>query len=178
MEEKKISRKFFWILFVLIIFLIIIILIYFSIFNNSNSSIKGKSITLTNPVLGLSNEQAIEQFNETFVLYLLASIGAQRLHNIPLSSNAPKIEVHIDNEVYSALIISEGISLGRGYLENPDIRIKTVKSEAVKMLRDKVNVGKSFAEGKSSIELIAGKATLFSKGYLDLYNGIKGKSKA
>lgn len=44
------------------------------------------------------------------------------------------------------------------------------------MIRDKNYVEESFRNGKSSIELVAGKTELFEKGYLALYTKITGKS--
>ncbi len=45
-----------------------------------------------NPAEGLSVEQAIVEFDESFVYYLLFNIKAYNLHNPPLSSAEPRIE--------------------------------------------------------------------------------------
>ena len=174
MDENKRSRKFLWILITLIFIIIIIIAAYFLFVSKSKNDEEKESIVLKNPVFGLSDEQAASQFNESFVLFLLASIGAQNLHNPPLSSNTPKIEVYVDDIVFGAIVINGGLGIIKRSIKDPDIRIRTNKNEAIKMLRDRNYISESFRTGNSKIELLAGKTTLFTKGYLDIYNKIKG----
>jgi hypothetical protein len=176
MEEKKRGGRKKWIILVLILIMIMIVLAYFFLIDKNGSSENAQMVVLTNPIVGLSDEQAIAQFNESFVLYLLASIGAQKLHKVPLGSEPPKIEVYIDEMVFSAIIDKGAIGVGKGNIVSPDIRIKTSKIEGVKMLRNRSYINRSFENGNSKIELVAGKATLFGKGYLDLYKEVTGKS--
>ena len=135
-----------------------------------------KGIKLINPISNLTQEEAIMQFNESFVSYLLYSIKAYNLHNPPLSSDTPKIKFLIGDDSYNAEIIDGLIKTQKIGINNEDIQIITTKSEAVKMLRDRDYVEQSFKLGNSRIELIAGKTTLFSKGYLNLYTKLTGKS--
>ncbi len=116
-----------------------------------------------------SDEEAILMFDESFVEYILHNIGASKLHNPPLSSNTPKIEFDFEGELYSAEIVDGKIKVSKDKLENPDIRISTNKAEVVKMIKDSTYVETSFTNGNSNIELIASKTTLFSKGYLEMY---------
>lgn len=176
MEEKKRGWRVIWIILISILIFVIVALAYFFFFDKIGRNENMQMAVLANPVLGLSDEQAIAQFNESFVLYLLASIGAQKLHNLPLSSDKPKIEVYIDELVFSAFVDKGAMGVGKGNIASPDIRIKTAKVEAVKMLRDRNFISRSFESGSSKIELVAGKATLFGKGYLDLYKEVTGKS--
>ena len=145
-----------------------------ALFKSNNEGIyKG---LVKNPILNLTDEQAVMFFDESFVFYLLHSIKAYDLHNPPLSSDYPRIEINVVDEVYSAVVVKGLINVTRGQIANEDIVIKTTKEEAVKMLRDKNYVTKSFNEGFSTIELVAGKTTLFTKGYLNLYDELMGKS--
>ncbi len=129
---------------------------------------------LENPVAGLSLEEAVAKFDESFVYYLLFSIGAHNLHNPPFSSNEPKIEIFVDSDIYSARIVDGSIRISKGGIEERDIVLRTTKEEAIKMMNDKNVVVESFKNGESKIELIANKLELYSKGYLGLYDELSG----
>ena len=127
---------------------------------------------IKNPVIGLSDEEAIFQFNKDYVLYLLVSLGVQELHNTPLSSDTPKILVRVNDEVFSAEVRKGRVSLREREIDDEDIIIWTSREEVVKMLRDKNYIESSFVSGKSGFQLSSGKAELIAKGYLSLYNNL------
>ncbi len=116
------------------------------------------------------------EFDESFVFYFLYDLKAYNLHNPPLSSNYPKIEVDVEGEIFSSSVKKGIILVSSIQMLNKDIILKTTKEEIVKMMQDKEYVTQSFNDGKSSIEFIAGKSVLFAKGYLNLYNNLIGKS--
>ena len=143
----------------------------------SNQKSSGTSGTpLKNPTAGLSLEQAVAQFDESFVKYLLIAIKANELHNPPLSSDTPRINFYIGEETFQSEISDGKISVSKGLAENEDIIIRTSPEEAVKMVQNKEYVSTSFRDGNSQIELVAGKLTLFAKGYLSLYEELTGES--
>ncbi len=165
---------------IIIIISIVVVLIliggyfYFN-FNKRNEPTKNSNTkTLINPVNGLSTEVAVEKFDESFVYYLLASIGVQGLHAPPLSSNNPKMEIIVSGDEYNAEVEDGKIKVGRGLIDDEDIIITTTKEEAVAMLRDKNYVSTSFNDGKSSVEIIAGNIELATKGYLKIYEELGG----
>lgn len=165
--------------FRLIIVLIIILAavgagVYFLFFSSGGGS--GETYVLANPAEGLSDEEAAARFDESFVVYLLYSIGANELKNVPFTSNTPKIEFYIGDDVYNAEIVSGSVNAGKGAMDGEDIIIRTSAEEAVKMIRDKNYISESFSNGGSGIELIAGKTTLFTKGYLGIYTKLTGNS--
>jgi hypothetical protein len=168
-----------WISVVLVVVLVIVIFFYFALFNTGNDSIyrerelRGEII---NPALSLSDEQIETGFNESFVYYLLYSIGAYNLHNPPLSGDKPLIWVIVNEDSYNAVVDNGEIVVQKGDPRGADIIIKTTKKEAIKMLRDKSYVKESFIAELSSIDLIAGKSKLFAKGYLGLYTQLTGMS--
>lgn len=123
---------------------------------------------LANPSEGLTDEQAIQSFNESFVYYILSSVKAYNLHNPPFSSDTPKIIFSVEKDVYSAEVASKKIIVYRNSIENPDVIIKTSRAEAVKMTRDPDYIKESFSQGKSSLEMSTGKETLALKGYLGI----------
>lgn len=164
-----------WLSVGLVAALIIAIFFYFALFKPQNAgAYHGASIA--NPALNLTMQEAIQKFDESFVFYLLYSIKAYNLHNPPLSRDTPKIEIIVGNDAYNAAVSKGIISVNKGAINNEDIVIRTTKEEAVKMVKDKNYVTQSFDEGKSTIELIAGKTKLFAKGYLNMYTELTGKS--
>src|SRR3989344_1029693 len=177
--KKKHIKKF---IFGIIILLIVVLgLAYYLVFfNNEFFGVKKSSSgesdykSIKNPVEELSDEQAVANFDEGFVSYLLYSIGTGKLHNPPFSSKTPKIVFFIDDNIFNAEIINGGIIVKMGNINNADIMIITSKEEGVKMLRDRNYVVKSFSDGKSSFSALADKLSLLSKGYLDMYNKLTG----
>ena len=136
----------------------------------------GEQTVLQNPANGLTFEEAKLKFDESFVYFLLVAIKAYELHNPPLSSDSPKIEIVVGDKPFSAIIDKGQILVATRNIDNPDIRINTPLDEAVLMVQNPNYVPNSFADGKSGIELLASKTTLFSKGYLGLYTELTGKS--
>lgn len=157
-------------LIVIILMLITILIIGSLFYFEFGEKLTTTGQTIKNPVEGLTDAQAVQQFNEKFVVYLLASIGANKLHNPPFSSDTPKIQLYVSDDIYRVEIKNSGFLIGRGNLENADIIIRTTKEEGVKMLRNKQYVKQSFVDSKSEIELVASKAKLFAKGYMNIYN--------
>jgi hypothetical protein len=164
-----------WISIILIALLVIVTFLYFALFNVNNESVYA-GMQIINPVEGLDDKQALALFDESFVFYLLYEIKAYNLHNPPLSSDYPKIQINVGEQIFNADIKKGLINVAKDEIEDEDVVIRTSAEEAVKMLRDKNYVTKSFNDGKSEIELVASKTTLFAKGYLNLYNEITGKS--
>ena len=77
------NKKGGWILWVSIILIVLLIagmFFYLALFKVDNSD---KYNNIVNPASELSDEQAIAQFNETFVLYILYMIKAYNLHYPP-----------------------------------------------------------------------------------------------
>ncbi len=174
-EKKRGIAKWLKILIIILIILVILIGILFYIAFRPFDS-RGEKIELINPASGLSVEEAAKQFNESFVLYLLASIGAGELHNAPLSSEKPTIEIKVDEKNYWAEVDKGVIRVSAGKADGEDILIVTTALEAVKMMNNKVYIEDSFKARHSGIELKAGRTTLFGKGYLRLYQKLTGES--
>ena len=129
---------------------------------------------LGNPGETLTIEEAIEKFDESFVTYLLYSIGASGLKNAPFSDDRPEIEIYVDADVYNAYVESGVVSVARGEIEGEDIRIRTNAREAVLMIQNREYIFESFSEGKSSMELVSDQKDLGLKGYLKIYNALVG----
>ena len=163
----------FWLLISIILILVIILggAFYYIFISWAPPS---EGVVLENPASGLSTDEAVAQFDEDFVIYLLYGIGAQNLHNPPLSSNTPKVEIYVGGEVYNAEVIDNSVNVAKGSIDEEDIIMRTSTIEAVKMVQDQNYIATSFNSGSSTMELIAGKPTLFSKGYLKIYSSLTG----
>lgn len=153
---------------IILIFLILIGIISHFIFLNLYSN---------TPVVNQGDinksEIGIEQVN-----YVLISIGASGLHNPPFSSNTPKIEINIGQNVYNSEVIDSNIHTTEGPSSEPDLRIIISENEFIGALNSdpKTFLQKSVSEGRTNIEIISNKITLFSKGYLELYKQVTGET--
>ncbi len=182
-NQRRMNRNagiFLWLVIgIVVIFLIIVGIFLYYIFGSFNNSFIEKShteITLQNPSQGKSLEQAVADFDESFVEYLLYSVGASELHNPPFSKDIPKIEFYIDEKSYNAVVEKGVITVFRGEINEEDIVIKTTKEEFVKIVMDKEYIKESFSKGESSLELIASRTRLTTKGYLSVYEELTGES--
>ncbi len=113
------------------------------------------------------------------IAYFLSELGAYQLHNSPLSSNTPKIEVVADERVFGAEVVSGKVLVQEKSLIELDLRIIASQEEIVNALRSedvKGYVQQSVTDGKTRIEQAGSYSQLFSKGYLNLYNELTGKS--
>lgn len=178
MEKRGLSG--FSIFMTICLLLILLILVLFIILGDKNydEAYEEKVISgeIVNPVGNLTIEEAVAKFDENFVFYILYSIKAYNLHEPSLSSDKPKIEFFVDEDIYNAVIDNGEILVSKKGLQEKDIIIKTTKEEAVMMIEDQSYIPQSFSSGGSSIELVAGKFKLFSKGYLKLYTDLTGES--
>lgn len=159
---------------VLVIIAIILLgIIYYLTFFDGKSASSGNvnsGAKLVNPAKGLSIEEAVEKFDESFVYYLLVSIKAYNLHKALFSDEPPSIEIDVGGDIYYANVMDGAIRVGRGGIDDEDVLIVTSKEEAVKMIQNKNYVAESFKMGLSRVELVSGKLELAAKGYLELYN--------
>ncbi len=171
------------ILVVLAVILVILISVGTFLYFSSNGkdytedySEKSSTGALVNPAASLTNEEAAAAFDESFVYYLLVNIKAYNLHEPPASSDTPKIEIYVGDDIFSAEVKDGEIDANTGEIEGEDIIIRTSKEEAIEMVRERIYIEESFENGNSSIELVSGKTELFLKGYLKLYTDLTGKS--
>ena len=196
MVDKKISvrgkdRNIFRIFIALIIILSIIIVLALLFYLGFSSKNPQNQITLEHPMkeiiftntneAGQVNKQAviqqgISEFNEQYIIYLLVALGVNNLHKSYVGYGDAEIDLIIDQEIWSA-IISSGLSVSKKQSDNPDLKIKMSKEEAVKALlssniqeylKDSVN------NGNTQLEQISNKIELASKGYLKMYDTLTG----
>ena len=123
-----------------------------------------------------SNLQNIE-INEKAITYILYKFEANNLHNPPLSSNTPKIEFVVDDEVFGSEIKDKKIVTTKGDISNEDIRILSSRQSIIDIITASFSVSAIQAEidnGSMKLEIIEDKATLFAKGYLSLYKKFTG----
>lgn len=122
-------------------------------------------------------EQAIIKFDEEFMDYILIALGVGVLHKSPLFEN-PLIEFKLGDEIWSSEIIDGVPNSKKEDIDNEDLRISIQKKEAVKaLLSEDIEqfMKDSVASDNTQIEIVAGKAELFSKGYLDMYEKLIGE---
>ncbi len=179
MKKRGELAKIFLIAAIVILVIVVVALVLYAFFiKGTDRSEKYAQLAdsgqIVNPTKGLSQEQAMSAFNESFVYYLLYQIKAYNLHNPPASSDNPKLEFDIGGEIFHAEIQGGDINVAKGSIQEKDVTIITSKQEAVKMLENSSYIFSSFASGSSTIEMHAKQSTLLLKGYLGLYEELTG----
>ena len=140
---------------------------------NKEFSLSGDNITKEDLI-----NRAEQEFNETYVNYILYALGAGNLHDTPLSQNHPKILFIMGEEVYNSNILNHEIFTEKQYLENPDIKVITTKREVILgLLSADLNnyMKESVSSGVTQIEMTASLTTLISKGYIKMYEELTGE---
>jgi hypothetical protein len=112
----------------------------------------------------------ISDIEKELVNYGAVILKLYNLHSIPFTNINPEIQINIDENIYFLEIIKGDIFLSDGEIQNPDIILRTTNEEIFKMIENEDYAEESISLGKTSIELVANKFILFSKGYLNLYN--------
>jgi len=121
-------------------------------------------------------EQAVIEFNEDYINYILAALGTGYLHK-SVVGGVPVIELDMEGDVWSAEIIDGVPNSKNQAVDNEDLQISISKEEAVKaILSDDIEqfMKDSVNRGDTQIEMVAGKPELFAKGYLDMYKALTG----
>lgn len=127
--------------------------------------------------LDVPKEVTIQEIEVTpeFISYLLNEIGAWKLHRNPLTFEKPIINFKIGQDTFYSEVGSE-INTKRGLSDKADLQFDTSKEEIVSTLASKDHKSsfkKSVTSGKTTVQILAGEAELFSKGYASLYNSLK-----
>lgn len=164
-----------WVSLILVIVLVGAIFFFYLLYNPHNEKLYVNQ-ELKNPVSNLTMEEAVSGFDDGYIFYLLYTLKAYNLRNPPLSSDNPKISLLVENKSYYAIVQNGLIKVYPGVTSGEDIIIVTTREEIISMIKDQTYVQQSFSSGRSSIALVAGKTTLFAKGYLTLYTEATGKS--
>ncbi len=121
-------------------------------------------------------EEGVVEFNEDYINYILVALGTGYLHKSPFFES-PLIEFDLGGDVWNSEIRDGMPDSGRGQINDEDLRISISKEEAVEaLLSEKIEefMKQSVVNGNTKLELVAGKAELFSKGYLDMYKKLTG----
>ncbi|MDO8508734.1 MAG: hypothetical protein Q7S27_03565 [Nanoarchaeota archaeon] len=177
-EEKKRGNRLiiFFIISLLIIALAGIGGIYYILFEyKDDNSTENVGKVLVNPSKGLSLDDAVKDFNEDYIYFLLFSIKAYNLYEAPFSDELPTIQIDVEDGSYYGEVNEGRIRVGEGTIENEDIVIYSSKEEIIKIMQDRDYVKDSFKNGLSKIELKTDKLELYSKGYLDIYDELTGE---
>jgi hypothetical protein len=109
-------------------------------------------------------EEGIIEFNEDYINYILVAIGTGYLHKSPLFEN-PLIEFDLGGDIWNSEIKEGMPNSKKGQINDEDLKISISKEEAIEALLSS-NIEEfmkdSVKNGNTNIELVAGKAELFS----------------
>jgi len=123
-------------------------------------------------------EQGVMEFDANYINYILVALGVNNLYKSMVGYGNPKVELVLDDEVWSSEVVRGGLDTKKSGIDDEDLRIVLSKKEAIEALLSN-NVNKfminSVYEGGTKIEMIAGKVELGSKGYLGMYKDLTGE---
>jgi len=172
---------------ILAIIFLIILFAYFFITAPENNQ---ETTTIENPLKpiiqkntnaqGLVNKNKIIQegvaaFNSEYIEYILYALGAQELYTSPLGYGNPKLVIYIDGEIYSAEIVDQTVHISQNSITDPDFAMYISKEEIVNALlaqNMQQHLVDAYKSGDIRAEMLAGKAELVTKGYLNLYGEV------
>jgi len=126
------------------------------------------------------NETEIENLviDEAVVSYMLFKLEAYNLHNPPLSSNTPKIEVVVKDEHFNSEIRDGDIITTTGQIDDEDISINLYRGVAIDFIKNEglelEVLATAINEGRMYLNVQASYTTLLLKGYLPLYKKFTG----
>ncbi len=180
-------------LIALLVFLVVIVLLLAGVYAVFfKKSVHRNQIFIENPMKkiveanmdasGKINEQAVieqgvREFNINYINYILLALGVGDLRKSLIGYGNPVVELALDNEIWSSEIKDSTLYTGLGGNDNKDLRVTMSKEEAVRALLSpdiRQFMKDSVANGNTQIEMIAGNVELGSKGYLDMYQKLKG----
>ena len=135
-----------------------------------------KTIIIKGSLSNLSSDYNIteEDVQKDLINYMGIYLELYNLHEIPFTSITPKVQVYLEGKPYFMEVSKGDIILSDGVAKNPDIVITTTYEEIFKMINNENYVTQSISLNRTTIELKANYFVLFSKGYLTLYNKLKG----
>lgn len=168
-------KKVFWLILGIILILAVIGIAFFYFVK---AEPRYDIIPIQNPINSNTNLSQLI-IGEEHVAYVLNEIRAYKLHNPPLSSEKPIIEIDVDDSKFKADVDKGEVKVEKGAADNPDIKIITTREEMINALTSldiKNYIKSSVSSEKTKLELVAGYVELFSKGYLSIYQDLTGKS--
>jgi len=116
----------------------------------------------------------VNDIERELVNYMGVYLKLYNLHEIPFTSITPKIQVYLEDKPYLLEIVNGVIIIDDIVSENPDIIIRTAYEEVFKMAENEDYAKESISLEKTKVEIVENNFVLFSKGYLSLYNELKG----
>ncbi len=115
---------------------------------------------------------------EEQISFLLYKMSADKLKKQPFTGDEPRIEFSVSNVNYCSKVVDGNIFTKLGDCEKPDIKVSIDGKNMIYLLNSnntKEDIQNFSSEGKIRIEMLASKTTLFSKGYLKLYEEVTGE---
>ena len=117
-------------------------------------------------------EQALENFDENYINYILISSGVNELHKSLIGHGNPSIELVINNEMWDVEMNDGNLITKKSSTDNEDFKVYISKEQIINALlsEDPAKFLKDlFLDGSIKAEVMTGKTEILSKGYLGMY---------
>ena len=113
--------------------------------------------------------------NESHAEYLANEIGVYKLHP-SVTGEQPEIELIVGGKIFAITLNNSMPLAAEGRAKSPDIRMTTDTQSIARAFTAKnmtQEIISLYKEGKIGIELLKDQATLFLKGYKDVYDALQ-----
>ncbi len=114
--------------------------------------------------------------NESHAEYLANELGAYKLHS-SVTGEAPEIELIVGGKTFAVTLNNSRPLAAEGRAKNPDVRMATDMQSIARIFAAKnmtQEIISLYKEGRIEITLLKDEATLFLKGYKDVYDALQG----
>jgi len=177
-EEKSKKRMFLFVIAIILLILLVFLMFFYYVMASPSRPSPDKTQSLVADIDRLNIENAISQFNEGYISYVIFAIDGWKLHSPPFSEDTPKIKVVVDGETYVSEVIAAEIKTEKREIDDEDIVMNTTKREIVLAIMSpdiKGHIKQSIQAGNTTLELKASYTKLLSKGYLPIYQDLTGR---
>lgn len=114
--------------------------------------------------------------SESHAEYLANELGVYKLHS-SVTGEQPEIELVVGGKIFVVTLNNSRPLAAEGRAKSPDVRMATDMQSIASIFTAKnmtQEIISLYKEGKIGIELLKDEATLFLKGYKDVYDALQG----
>ena len=118
-----------------------------------------------------------DTIKEEEITYLLYALDGEKLNKQPFTDNYPQIEISVSDKLFTSYVVDGEIQTYLGKAPDPDMQIRLQDATLIKILSSqdpKLELKEAIKSSFVGVTLYSDKTELLLKGYLGLYDSLKG----